>query len=268
MGRAFRKTDGGTAAADDDPHVLRRACGAAGGARRLRPLLVVGGAAHARAGDPADARRKARQRRRPRRPPERRADLRRTGGGPRLVRLAESALARVLFGVSPSDPMSTVAASAVLVVAALIACIPPALRAMRVDPWWGCARNSSALATTQSKALRTDVGGSHHRDSWRLALAATREYDGRPVPARAQEAVAHRPRYEAQFLHAARTQPHAGDTSPISRDARIVRPRGSGRRGREPRTCGFLATSGRAGRRRATVSVRRRRDAFAIPARR
>ena len=42
-----------------------------------------------------------------------------------LVRLAESSLARVLFGLSPSDPTSTVAASAVLVVAALIACIPP-----------------------------------------------------------------------------------------------------------------------------------------------
>ena len=51
-----------------------------------------------------------------------------------LVRLAESSLARVLFGLSPSDPTSTVAASAVLVVAALVACIPPALRAMKVDP--------------------------------------------------------------------------------------------------------------------------------------
>jgi predicted permease len=51
-----------------------------------------------------------------------------------LVQLAESALARVLFGVTPSDLVSTLAASAVLVVAALIACIPPTLRAMRVDP--------------------------------------------------------------------------------------------------------------------------------------
>jgi ABC-type lipoprotein release transport system permease subunit len=33
-----------------------------------------------------------------------------------------------------SDTSSTVTASAVLMAAALIACIPPALRAMRVDP--------------------------------------------------------------------------------------------------------------------------------------
>jgi len=39
-----------------------------------------------------------------------------------------------LFGVTPSDTLSTVTASAVLMAAALIACIPPALRAMRVDP--------------------------------------------------------------------------------------------------------------------------------------
>jgi putative ABC transport system permease protein len=51
-----------------------------------------------------------------------------------LIRVAESVLARVLFGVTPSDMVSTVMASAVLVAAALIACVPPALRAMRVDP--------------------------------------------------------------------------------------------------------------------------------------
>jgi predicted permease len=51
-----------------------------------------------------------------------------------LIRLAEGALARVLYGVTPSDAVSTVTASVVLVVAALVACIPPAVRAMRVDP--------------------------------------------------------------------------------------------------------------------------------------
>ena len=51
-----------------------------------------------------------------------------------LIRTAESVLARVLFGVTPSDTVSTLTASAVLVAAALVACIPPALRAMRVDP--------------------------------------------------------------------------------------------------------------------------------------
>ena len=108
--------------------------GAAGGARRLWSLLVVGGAAHARAGDSADAGRQAGSRRRPRRPAERGARRRRPGRGLVVVRVAESALTRVLYGVSPSDIGSTVAARAVLLAAALIACIPPALRAMRVDP--------------------------------------------------------------------------------------------------------------------------------------
>jgi putative ABC transport system permease protein len=51
-----------------------------------------------------------------------------------LIRAAEGALARVLFGVTASDPVSLASASAVLISAALIACIPPAIRAMRVDP--------------------------------------------------------------------------------------------------------------------------------------
>ena len=51
-----------------------------------------------------------------------------------VVRAAESALTRVLYEVSPSDMGSTVGASGLLLAAALIACIPPALRAMRVDP--------------------------------------------------------------------------------------------------------------------------------------
>jgi predicted permease len=51
-----------------------------------------------------------------------------------LIQAAEGALARVLFGITPSDLTSTIAASAVLIVAALVACLPPAVRAMRVDP--------------------------------------------------------------------------------------------------------------------------------------
>jgi hypothetical protein len=51
-----------------------------------------------------------------------------------IVRVAESALRRVLYEVSPSDPGSAAAAGALLLAAALIACVPPALRAMRVDP--------------------------------------------------------------------------------------------------------------------------------------
>lgn len=41
---------------------------------------------------------------------------------------------RLLYAVTPRDPLSTTAAVAGLVAAALIACIPPASRAMRVDP--------------------------------------------------------------------------------------------------------------------------------------
>jgi ABC-type antimicrobial peptide transport system permease subunit len=51
-----------------------------------------------------------------------------------VIRVAEGALTRVLYEVSPGDVSSTLMASGVLLVAALIACIPPAVRAMRVDP--------------------------------------------------------------------------------------------------------------------------------------
>jgi predicted permease len=51
-----------------------------------------------------------------------------------IIRFAESALERVVFGVTTSDATALVTASALLLLAALIACVPPALRAMRVDP--------------------------------------------------------------------------------------------------------------------------------------
>jgi putative ABC transport system permease protein len=54
-----------------------------------------------------------------------------------LIRLAHGALSRVLFGVTPNDVSATLVASLVLLVAALAACVPPALRAMRVDPLVG-----------------------------------------------------------------------------------------------------------------------------------
>jgi putative ABC transport system permease protein len=55
-------------------------------------------------------------------------------GGLAVVALAESALTRVLFNVSPFDVASIASASGLLVTAALVACIPPAVRAMRQDP--------------------------------------------------------------------------------------------------------------------------------------
>ena len=51
-----------------------------------------------------------------------------------LVRLGHSSLQRVLFEVSPGDIGSTAAAAALLLIAAAVACVPPTLRAMRVDP--------------------------------------------------------------------------------------------------------------------------------------
>lgn len=40
----------------------------------------------------------------------------------------------MLYEIAPNDLSSTAIASAVLVAAALVACIPPAIRAMNVDP--------------------------------------------------------------------------------------------------------------------------------------
>ena len=51
-----------------------------------------------------------------------------------IVRLAESALTRVVYGVSTTDAMALITASALLLVAAVMACVPAAVRAMRVDP--------------------------------------------------------------------------------------------------------------------------------------
>jgi putative ABC transport system permease protein len=51
-----------------------------------------------------------------------------------IVRLSETALKRVLFDLSPHDPSSLAAAGALLLVVALGACVPPAMRALRVDP--------------------------------------------------------------------------------------------------------------------------------------
>jgi putative ABC transport system permease protein len=51
-----------------------------------------------------------------------------------IIRLAEGALARVLFGVTTSDAAALVTAGSFLLLAALVACVPPALRAMRVNP--------------------------------------------------------------------------------------------------------------------------------------
>jgi ABC-type antimicrobial peptide transport system permease subunit len=51
-----------------------------------------------------------------------------------VVRLAERLLVRVLFDVSPGDISSTALAAGLLLTASVLACLPPTIRAMRVDP--------------------------------------------------------------------------------------------------------------------------------------
>lgn len=51
-----------------------------------------------------------------------------------VIRLAGTALATVLYQVTPSDPTATAAAAALLLAAGALACSPALLRAMRVDP--------------------------------------------------------------------------------------------------------------------------------------
>jgi putative ABC transport system permease protein len=55
-------------------------------------------------------------------------------GGLVAVQLLDRVLSRVLYGVSAQDAAATGAACAVLVLAALAATVPPAVRAMRVNP--------------------------------------------------------------------------------------------------------------------------------------
>jgi putative ABC transport system permease protein len=55
-------------------------------------------------------------------------------GGLVVVQLLDGALSRVLYGVTARDGVATAAACGVLLVAALAATIPPAIRAMRVNP--------------------------------------------------------------------------------------------------------------------------------------
>jgi len=58
-------------------------------------------------------------------------------GGLGIVKISEAALARVLFDLSPHDPGSLAAAGILLAVVAIGACVPPAVRALRVDPVQG-----------------------------------------------------------------------------------------------------------------------------------
>jgi putative ABC transport system permease protein len=55
-------------------------------------------------------------------------------GGLAAVQLLDGLLSRVLYGVSARDAVATGAACAVLIAAAVAATVPPALRAMRVNP--------------------------------------------------------------------------------------------------------------------------------------
>jgi ABC-type antimicrobial peptide transport system permease subunit len=56
------------------------------------------------------------------------------GAGWAIVRALQSPLASVLFDVKPSDLSATTIAAGLLFVASIAACLPAAIRAMRVDP--------------------------------------------------------------------------------------------------------------------------------------
>ena len=51
-------------------------------------------------------------------------------------------LEALVYGIAPIDPVTFIAAPSLLVIAALAACIAPAVRALRVDPASQCGRSS------------------------------------------------------------------------------------------------------------------------------
>jgi ABC-type lipoprotein release transport system permease subunit len=54
-----------------------------------------------------------------------------------IVQLAGPSLTRVLYDVAPHDVPTTTAAGVLLLIASVAACVPPAIRAMRVSPTEG-----------------------------------------------------------------------------------------------------------------------------------
>ena len=48
--------------------------------------------------------------------------------------LFRKAVAQLVFGISPADPLTFFASAAVLIAVALIACLVPARRAMHIEP--------------------------------------------------------------------------------------------------------------------------------------
>jgi ABC-type antimicrobial peptide transport system permease subunit len=54
-----------------------------------------------------------------------------------IVRVSERALTRVLFDLSPHDPSALAGAGILLALVAIGACVPPAVKALRVDPVQG-----------------------------------------------------------------------------------------------------------------------------------
>ena len=87
-----------------------------------------------------------------------------------IVRLAESALTRVVYGVTTTDALALATASALLLVAAIVACVPPALRAMRVDPVEGLRANKPLYPSYQ--LLNQTVSLASPRHNRRMSLTA------------------------------------------------------------------------------------------------
>jgi ABC-type antimicrobial peptide transport system permease subunit len=56
------------------------------------------------------------------------------GAGSVLALILSRQMKKIIYGVSPSDPVTFIAVGLVLITIALLACYVPARRAMRVDP--------------------------------------------------------------------------------------------------------------------------------------
>ena len=135
LARSVQHAHGRAQTADDDADRVRRAGGVPGGARGLRALLVVGRLAPARAGDSTHAGRAAVSRWR--RPSCATASCSSRSAWPADGCSSSRPRARwppCSLASRPSDAASTVMAALLLFVAALVASLPPAWRAMRADP--------------------------------------------------------------------------------------------------------------------------------------
>ena len=80
-----------------------------------------------------------------------------TAGALTLTRLMDT----LLFGVSPTDPVTFAAVSALLALVAALACYLPARRAARVDPAASCANRSRLCKQSLARKVRSSCATPH-----------------------------------------------------------------------------------------------------------